>query len=279
MKSLQRILALTIGSSFCAVAIGAFLAPLNLLSGGLGGIAIILNKFYGLNIGLLVFLMNIPLFLVAWKKLSREFVAYSLINMTIFSTLLGFAGYLAPYIKLEDTLLAAIIGGVLNGIGMGLTFRGRGSQGGLDIIAALIRKKWDIPLGNALMGANLVIVAVGGAVFGIQNAFYTLIAMYVGYQFLDKIQSIFETKKKVVIISEAAEDISQEIMNSIGRSVTFLQGQGAYSRNEQKVIYSIVSPRELSQLKQIIDKHDKKAFISIDEISEVRGHGFQERFI
>ncbi|SHH19293.1 YitT family protein [Tepidibacter thalassicus] len=279
MNLLFRLLNLSLGSLFCAIAINGFLAPNHLLSGGVGGIAIILNYIFKINIGLIVLFVNIPLFLIAYKKLDRNFIVYSLINMIIYSFFIGITSNIYDYIKLDDLMLSCIFGGVLNGIGMGITFRNKGSQGGTDIIAALIKKKWDINLGTALMAANLMIVSIGGGVFGIKRAMYTLIALYVGYQVLDKIQMMLDAKKCAMVISDSSEEISKDIMNIMGRGVTFLQGEGAYSKDSKKVIYTVINPIELPKLKEIVEKHDKNAFISINETQEVRGRGFKESYI
>ncbi len=279
MHPILRIMNLSLGSFFCAIAINAFLAPNHLLSGGVGGIAIILNYLFKMNIGIIVLLVNVPLFLMAYKKLDKNFMIYSAVNMLVYSFILGFTANAYQHIGVDDLMLSSIFGGVLNGIGMGITFRNNGSQGGLDIIAALIKKKWDINLGTALMGVNLIIVTIGGGIFGIKRAMYTLIAMYIAYQVLDKIQLMLDTKKSAMVISDAAEAISKDIMNIMGSGVTFLQGEGGYSKDTKKVIYTIISPMELPKLKEIIERHDKNAFISVNEIKEVRGRGFKERFI
>ena len=279
MKPFIRILTLALGSIICAVGINGYLRPLGLLSGGATGIAIILNHLSGMNIGLIVFIINIPLFVLASFKLKREFVIYSMINMSMFSTLLGLTGDVYKYIGVDDIMLSAIVGGVLNGIGMGITFRGRGSQGGMDIIAALIRKKWDISLGNALMGANLVIIGWGGTIFGINSFLYTIIVLFISYNFLDKVQTTFETKKSIMIISEHPKEIGEALMAGMDRAITYLQGEGGYSHMQKQIIYTIISPREVSKLKKIVNDHDPKAFISVFETNEVRGYRFKERFI
>ncbi|SKB72818.1 Uncharacterized membrane-anchored protein YitT, contains DUF161 and DUF2179 domains [Acetoanaerobium noterae] len=279
MKPFIRILTLALGSLICAVGINGYLRPLGLLSGGATGIAIIMNHLTSFNIGLIVFAINIPLFVLAAFKLKREFVIYSMINMTMFSTLLGVTGEVYKYIGVDDIMLSAIVGGVLNGIGMGITFRGRGSQGGMDIIAALIRKKWDISLGNALMGANLVIIGWGGTIFGIKSFLYTIIVLFISYNFLDKVQTTFETKKSVMIISEHPKEIGDALMANMNRAITYLNGEGGYSHLEKQIIYTIINPREVSKLKKIVNDHDPKAFISVFETNEVRGYRFKERFI
>lgn len=279
MNPLTRIINLSLGSLFCAVAINGFLAPNHLLSGGVGGMSIILNYLFNINIGLVVLIINIPLFLGAYKKLDKDFIIYSLIAMIIYSSIIGLTVNIHEYIRVDDLMLSSIFGGVLNGIGMGITFRSKASQGGTDIVAALIKKKWDINLGTALMGLNLIIVSVGGGIFGIKKAMYTLIAMYVAYQVLDKIQLAFDVKKSAMIISDLSEEISKDIMNKMGRGVTFLQGEGGYSKDSKKVIYTIISPLELPKLKDIVLKYDKDAFISVNEIKEVKCKGFTESFI
>ncbi len=279
MKPFIRILTLALGSLICAVGINGYLRPLGLLSGGATGVAIIINHLSKINIGFIVFSINIPLFILAVFKLKKEFVIYSMINMTMFSTLLGMTGDVYKYIGVDDIMLSAIVGGVLNGIGMGITFRGRGSQGGMDIIAALIRKKWDISLGNALMGANLIIIGWGGTIFGLKSFLYTILVLYISYQFLDKVQVTFETKKSVMIIAENPVEIGEALMANMNRAITYLNGEGGYSHMEKQIIYTIISPREVSKLKKIVNEHDPRAFISVFETNEVRGYRFKERFI
>ncbi|WP_293394094.1 YitT family protein [Peptoclostridium sp.] len=275
----MRILGMILGNIFCALAINGFLAPHKLLSGGVGGIAILLNATTGIQIGLTVFLMNLPLFLVSYRKLDREFTLYSFINMMLFSFTLLFTSNLFRQFTVDDILLSAVFGGIFNGLGMGLTFKSRSSQGGTDIIAAFIKKKWNIKITNVLMGANLIIVSIGGAAFGAERAMYTLIAMYVAYQVVDKVQLMFNNKLSVMIISQKSEELSSEIMDEIGRGVTFFKAEGAYSGSDQKVVYSIVNSSELQKLRTIVSRVDPNAFMSVNEATEVRGRGFKESLI
>lgn len=279
MVSPMRILGMILGNIFCALAINGFLAPHKLLSGGVGGIAILLNATTGIQIGLTVFLMNLPLFLVSYRKLDREFTLYSFINMMLFSFTLLFTSNIFRQFTVDDILLSAVFGGIFNGLGMGLTFKSRSSQGGTDIIAAFIKKKWNIKITNVLMGANLIIVSIGGAAFGAERAMYTLIAMYVAYQVVDKVQLMFNNKLSVMIISQKSEELSSEIMDEIGRGVTFFKAEGAYSGSDQKVVYSIVNSSELQKLRTIVSRVDPNAFMSVNEATEVRGRGFKESLI
>jgi len=279
MVSPMRILGMILGNIFCALAINGFLAPHKLLSGGVGGIAILLNATTGIQIGLTVFLMNLPLFLVSYRKLDREFTLYSFINMILFSITLFLTADIFGFFTVDDIFLSAVFGGILNGLGIGLTFKSRASQGGTDIIAAFIKKKWSIKITNVLMGANLVIVSIGGLAFGVERAMYTLIAMYVAYQVVDKVQLMFNNKLSVMIISQKSEELSIEIMDEIGRGVTFFKAEGAYSGSDQKVVYSIVNSSELQKLRGIVSRVDSNAFMSVNEATEVRGRGFKESLI
>ncbi len=274
-----RILALAFGSILCSIAINGFIRPLGLLSGGAAGISIIINHLSGINLGLILALINVPLFILAYKMLNREFVLYSFWSMTVFSVFLGMTGGINEYIGVDNVLLSAVIGGTLNGMGVGINFRARGSQGGIDILGAVFRKKWDISLGTSSLAINLGITAIGGYLFGRNSFYYTVIVMYCTALFIDKIQEKFETKKSVLIISDSQEEIAQALMKEMNRAITFLKGEGGYHKKEKNIIYTIVNPSEISKIKAIVNRYDKNAFISVIETSDVKGYRFAERFI
>lgn len=274
-----RIAALALGSIICSIAINGFIRPLGLLSGGAAGVSIIINHLSGINLGLVLAMINIPLFMLAYKMLKREFVLYSLWSMGIFSVFLGITGGISRYIGVDNVLLSAIIGGTLNGIGVGINFRARGSQGGIDIIGAIFRKKWDISLGTTSLSINLCITAIGGLLFGRESFYYTIIVMYCTSLFIDKVQRRFETKKSVLIISDSQDEIAHALMKEMNRAITLLKGEGGYHKKEKNVIYTIVNPSEIGKIKMIVGRYDKNAFISVIETSDVKGYRFAERFI
>ena len=275
----KRLFLLIIGSLFSSIAINGFLRPAGLISSGITGLSIIANHLTGMNIGIIVFVVNVPLFIIAYFNLKKEFVLYSLVNMMIFSALLGFTGSIYKYIELNDALLSAITGGVLNGIGMGITFRARGSQGGIDIIGVMIRRKWEISIGNALMILDFLIVLTGGYFLGIKSFLYTYIAIYISYFFLDQVQAIFNRKKSILIISNESETIGNLLIYEMNRAVTYIDGHGGYSGKEKKIIYTIIYDKEIPKIKGILKKVDPKAFISVLETSDIKGYRFEERFV
>ena len=275
MDVLTKLIAIIIGNSLSAIAINGFFVPNNLLSGGVGGIAIIGHYLFNLPVGLIVFIINIPIFIIGSKIIDKQFTIYSFISMLILSFLLSVTEGISEYIQMNDILLAAIFGGVLSGIGMGIMFRNRTSQGGLDIIAAIIKKKMNMNIGTVLLGVNLVIISSSSILFGASSAMYTLIGLYIAYQVLEKVQIGFDTKNTVMIISDESQQLANEIISKLGRGVTFLKGEGAYSKDDKNIIYCTIMSRQVGQLKEIVETIDADAFITINEAQEVRGKGFK----
>lgn len=273
--NMNKIGAIILGNLLCSIAINGFFIPNKLLSGGVGGVSIMIYYLTQIPTGLLIFLINIPIFLIGMKIIDKEFAAYSFISMFCLSFLMEITTGINKYIVLDDIILAAIFGAILNGIGMGILFRSRVSQGGLDIIAAIFKKKYSINVGTGLMLFNTVIVAVASTLFGLKPAMYTLIAMYVAYQVVDKVQEGLNQKKNVMIVSDKAEVMAEVIMDKLNRGVTFLQAEGGYSKSNKKVIYCILTTTQIAKLKEIIEEHDPNAFMAIQGIQEVQGSGFR----
>ncbi|WP_041719650.1 YitT family protein [Alkaliphilus oremlandii] len=271
----SRLGAIVVGNLLCSIALNGFFIPNKLVSGGVGGISIMIHYLTQIPTGLLVFLINIPIFLIGLKTIDKEFAAYSFVSMLFLSFSIELTSDIGKYNMLDDIILSAIFGAVFNGVGMGILFRNRVSQGGLDIIAAIFKKKFNINVGTGLMIFNTFIVVISSTLFGIKPAMYTLIAMYIGYQIVDKVQVGMDQKKNVMIVSDKAEIIADVIMKNLNRGVTFLQAEGAYSKSNKKVIYCILTTTQIAKLKEIIEEHDPHAFMTIHSIQEVRGTGFR----
>ena len=273
---LIKLLFIIIGNLFCSIAFNVFFIPNKLLSGGIGGLGIIIQYLTGIPTGISVFFLNIPIFLIGSRLIDREFAFYAFISMLIYSSILTITKELGSYFIVDDIILAAVFGGVFNGIGMGLMFRNRTSQGGFDILAAILKRKYNINVGTGLMMANTVIITLSSFLFGYRSAMYTLIAMYIGYAVLDKVQLGFNVKKNVIIVSEKADLVAEAILTKLNRGVTFLEGMGGYTHEDKKVIYCIVTSRETVKLKEIVDEIDPMAFLTINDIVEVKGKGFKD---
>ena len=271
----RKLFFIVLGNLLCSIAFNIFFIPNKLLSGGVGGLGILIQYLTDIPAGISVFILNIPIFIIGSKLVDREFAIFGFISMLAFSSLLTITHGLGRYFIIDDILLASIFGGVFNGVGMGLMFRNRVSQGGFDIVAAIMRRKYDVNIGTALMTVNTIIISISSLLFGYKSAMYTLIAMYIGYRILDKVQTGFNVKKNVVIVSDKPEELANAIIKELNRGVTFLEGIGGYTKEDKKVIYCIVMSRQTAKLKDIVDEIDPNAFLTINEVVEVKGKGFK----
>ncbi|SDY96931.1 Uncharacterized membrane-anchored protein YitT, contains DUF161 and DUF2179 domains [Proteiniborus ethanoligenes] len=271
----KKIFFIILGNLLCAIAFNVFFIPNKLLSGGIGGIGIMIQYLTDIPSGISVLAMNLPIFIMGVRLVDKEFVTYAFISMLIFSFLLTVTNGLGEYIVIDDRLLGSVFGAVLNGTGMGLMFRHRTCQGGLDIIAAILKKKYNVNIGTGLMMVNTVVMLIASLLFGYKSAMYTLIAMYIGYQILDKVQIGFNMKKNILIVSDKSEELAKAIIEELHRGVTFLEGMGGYKKENKKVIYCIVTSSEVVKLKNIVELIDPKAFLTINDIVEVKGSSFQ----
>ena len=274
-KIIKKILFIMFGNLLCSLAFNAFFIPSKLLSGGVGGLGIMTQYLTGIPSGIAVFIINLPIFIIGSKMIDKEFAIYGFLSMFILSFMLTITNGIDKYFLLDDILLGSIFGGILNGLGMGLMFRQRTCQGGFDIIAAILKKKYNLNIGTGLMMVNTVIISLSSFIFGYKSAMYTLISMYIGYQVLDKVQTGFNIKKNIVIVSNKSEEIGNEIIEKLQRGITFLEGMGGYKKENTKVIYCIITSNEVVRLKSIVDKIDSSAFIIINDVVEVKGSSFK----
>lgn len=266
-----------VGILFSAIGINGFLYPADLLSSGLAGIVVILNKLFGINQGISIMLMNIPIFLICRKYVDKEFFITSIVNMFIYSFALGATQGLYKYINVSDIMLQSIFGGIFVGVGVGLIFKANSSVGGLDIVMATLKIKYDISIKNANLVINFFIICAGGFLFGEEKAMYTLISMFLTSIFIEKAKDCFDQQKLILLISEKYKEIASSIMSLTGKGVTFLEAEGAYTNNKRKVIYCVIASSQIAKIKEIIYQQDKNAFISINNIDEVKGGGFREK--
>ncbi len=273
---IKQLLMIAIGCCFFGVGINVFLIPFKLLSGGLSGIAIILNILLGAPLGITNILLNIPLFISAYFFLKKEDIIIGLFGMLFFSSAIQYFSFLAHHCVLNnyDIMLASIYGGVVCGIGGGIIFRSGGQAGGIDIIGLIIRKYYGLSIGTTSFSINVVIMFLSSFSFGMKSAMYTLIAMYISSNVTDLIINGFARKKILIIISDYAEDISKIIIKEIERGVTFIRGEGGFSGKEKKIMLIAISKLQISKAHQLIHDIDPHAFIIIQDATEVQGQGF-----
>lgn len=274
-----RYIIIIVGITIMSIGVNGFLRQAHLLSGGVGGISTAINYLSNVNVGFITFLINIPIFIFGFIFLEKDFLITSLINMIIFSIILGITQEVGNIIPIDDILLQSVYGGILCGVGNGLVFRTKSSLGGTDIIGAILKNKLNIEMKNTTFGINLAIVLVSSFLFGLNLALYTLIAMYINAQVMGYIKDALNDEKAVMVFSNNSKPIAAEIMETLIRGVTFLEAEGGYTHEKKKIIYCVVLSREIPKIKEIALKHDEKAFISVNDINEVKGKGFKEKFL
>lgn len=268
-----------VGITIMSIGVNGFLRQAHLLSGGVAGIATGINYFTNINVGLITLLINIPIFILGFIYLEKDFLITSLANMVLFSFIIGITQEVGNVIPIDDILLQSVYGGILCGIGNGLVFRTKSSLGGTDIIGAILKNKLNIAIKNTAFGLNLAIVSVSSLLFGLNLALYTLIAMFLNAQVMNYIKDALNDEKAVMVFSNNSHQIAKDIMQTLVRGVTFLEAEGGYTNEKKKIIYCVVLSREIPKIKEIALKHDEKAFISVNDINEVKGRGFKEKFL
>lgn len=274
-----RYIVILIGITISSIGINGFLKPAHLLGGGVAGMSVAINHLTGINVGIITFLINIPIFILGFIFLERQFCITSLINMILFSTILGITQNIGNYIVINDIILQTVYGGILGGIGVGIVFRAKSSLGGTDILAAILKLKKNVAMKDTGLAINFIVVCVGAVLFGLNIGLYTLIGMFINAYVMNIVKDAMNYQKSVMLISNKSEEIAKCIMKELVRGVTYIQAEGAYTQEKKKIIYCIVSSNEIPKIKEIALKHDKQAFISVNDVNEVKGRGFKEKYL
>jgi uncharacterized membrane-anchored protein YitT (DUF2179 family) len=276
-RMLKRLFFLALGAALVSVGLEIFLVNNNIIDGGITGISIMLAHELHIPLGIFLTVLNLPFLFLGYKQIGKTF-AYS----TLFAVILMSLGtaLLHPVQPLTiDPLLAAVFGGIILGIGVGLVIRAGGSLDGTEIVAILISKKSPFSVGEVVMFINVFILASAGFVFGWDHAMYSLIAYYIAVKMIDITIEGIDQSKSVWIISDMYEEIGLALTDRLGRGVTYLHGEGAFSGDSKKVIFIIITRMEEAKLKSIVDDWDPTAFLAIGNIHDVRGGRFKKKAI
>ncbi|MFO7296106.1 MAG: YitT family protein [Caldicoprobacter sp.] len=267
-----RVFYIIIGSFIYSLGVNMLLVPHKLLSGGLTGIAIILEYLFSIPKEITVIIFNVPLFIGGYRFLGKRFIYLSLLGIASMSAFL----YLTKgwTIDVKDDMIAAIFGGLILGTGAGIVMRNRGSLGGTDIISLLVNKFFSFSVGWVATACNFIILSAAAFLLNVETAMFSMVGIFVSNKAVDAILTGFNHKKTVIIVSDKAEDMAQELFRHVKRGITFLNGQGAYTHKDKKLIYMVVRTMELSKLREVVHRVDPGAFMSIIDTREVQGKGF-----
>lgn len=273
-KNWYRYFMVALGCLIMGVALNVFYMPNKLISGGISGIAVLGYYIAGLPMGITNLACNIPLFFLAYKCMNRDYTVVALFGTLVFSFSLDFFHFLSEQRVVQDMLLSCIAGGVLYGIGAACMYRVDGSSGGTDIIGAIIQKKYSVSISTTGFIFNIFLLFVSVFYFGIEPVLYTLLTFFTMTKTCNAFTIGFDFKKNIIIVSNKSESIAEEIIKVVGRGVTYLHGEGAYTHQDREVLFVVVKLTQLAKIKNICQRVDPTAFVIIHDVNDVFGRGF-----
>lgn len=265
-----------LGSLVQALAMALFLIPSLLTSGGISGIAQIINYFSGWPVGLMSFIGNIPLFIVGWNFLGgRRFATRTLLSMVFFSLFTDLLLVFLPARGVTDDLvLDTLYGGLLLGLGLGLVYRGQGTSGGSDILARVLNRNLRIPISTSYLLVDGLVVLGSGLAFGWDRALYGLGVIYLSGITAEAISEGSGAFRTAMIVTSRPQEIADAVSRVLERGATILNGTGAYTGEPRSVLYVVLTRSEVNQVKQLVHEHDPAAFMVIGQAHEALGEGF-----
>ena len=276
IKKIYPILTILLGAAIYAFGLTYFVVPHHLFEGGATGITLITFYLFKIPVSLMNLLINIPLFILAWKIFGAKSLYSSLLGTLALSAWLAFFERIPLHIDLQDDLLiTALIAGILLGIGLGIIFNAGGTTGGTDILARILNKYTHISMGKLLFILDFCILMLILLIFkDLRLVSYTLLFDFIVSRVIDLIGEGGYAGKGFMIITKRPDHLAKAINDDLGRGVTFISGQGYYSQKDLKIIYCIVGRNEIVKMKEMIHRIDPQAFITITEAHEILGEGF-----
>ena len=269
------------GAVIAAFALEEFLAPNNIFDGGVTGISMIithvLNDKAGvpIKLGILVMVINLPFIIYGFKKIGKQFIIKCAVALIIFSVMTAVFEPLQN--ATEDNILAVTFGGVFLGIGVGLVLRGGGILAGTEIVALVLSKKISISVGTLILLFNVIIYSVAGAVFGLDRGMYSLLMYFITSKVIDIVEMGWDNTKSVMIITNDGNELARKIYEGLGRTVTFLKGEGLVSKDTKDILYCVVTRAEIHDLKLLINSVEGSTFTTISDVSEIVGNHMKSR--
>ena len=268
-------LKILIGSALYAAGFQFFLYPNAIVTGGVTGIAMIINYFSGFPVGVMTLIINVPLFIYSWKKFGLSFILASLAG-TVLSSVMVDLFAMVPLEVTHEPLLGAIYGGIIKGFGLGIVYHTGATTGGVDIVAKFLRRKYQhINFSTFILALDAAVIAAFAIAFRrYDSAMYAIICMYIAAKVIDLVLYGAVNSKVCYIITDKSEEIKDGIVNGLHRGVTFLHGEGAWSGQAKHVILCVIKQSQIVELKHLVDAVDDKAFVIVSDSREVFGNGF-----
>ena len=276
-KAIADYLFIVLGALVQAVSMRLFLIPGLMVSGGISGAAQIVQYFTNWPIGVMVFLGNVPLFILGWRYLGgTRFALRTAVAVTLFSIFTdGLAFFLPAKGITDDIFLLALYGGVLLGVGLGLVYRGRGTSGGSDILGRILNHKKGVSISQAYLITDGLVVLASGFAFGWERALYGFIVIYISGLAAELVSEGNNILRMAMIVTNHPDEVSGQICKILERGVTILPGTGAWTGQPRPVLYCVLSRAEINVLKTIVSETDPKAFMVIGQVNEALGERFK----
>ena len=278
-------LLIIVSSLIQAVSLRLFFIPANLASGGVSGIAQLINHYTNWPIGMMVLIGNIPLFLLGWRFLGGfKFAmrtAVAIITYSLFTDLILKVPYFIEYSQIlivdlkGDIFLNSLYGAIISGIGYGMVYRARGTSGGSDILARILNNWRGIPMTQSYLIVDTAVILSAGFVFGWKEALYAMITLYVSGIVSETVLEGGGTVRTAMIVTARPDEVSNRVIEELERGVTYLEGRGGYTGNSRPVLYCVVNRAEIASLKAIVHESDPEAFMVIGVAHEALGEGFK----
>src|SRR5699024_871308 len=269
----KRIAVVIIGSFLLAISLNFFLIEANVYASGFSGAAQLLSSvfkdFLSMNIstGILVMILNIPVLIIGWFKIGKGFTIYSILSVAFATLFLD----LLPILSIsDDIILNAVVGGVIGGAGVGISLKYGASTGGMDIVAMILSRLQDKPIGIYFLSLNAVIIIAAGILYEPENALYTMLTLYITTLVIDGIHTRHE-KVTVLIVTSKAEELQQAIHKELIRGITIIPARGAYSKADSNMLYLVITRYELYDLERVISENDPNAFTNIIQTAGIFG--------
>ena len=263
-----------VGAIVAAFSIEQFLAPNNIMDGGIVGIGMVLDVFVPLPLSVLTFLLNVPFLYIGFRQMGSLFLAKTAVGMVVFSVSLQI--FYSWNMATSEPLLATVFGGIVLGIGVGLVIRYGGCLDGTETMAILISKKTSLSVGQIILIFNILIYLVVGLLFGSDRAMYSLLTYFITSKVIDLVEVGLDEAKAVMIITNESQQISDAIFERLGRTVTILEGEGLIS-GKKVVLYCVVTRIEIPVIKKILQEDDESGFMTVSDVSEIVGNHIKKK--
>ncbi|MCP3944639.1 MAG: YitT family protein [Desulfobacteraceae bacterium] len=266
---------ITLGSFLLAVGTKSIIIPHGMITSGFTGLSILLLYYTGvLTPGIWLLILNIPIFIIGWKLISRRFLYYSIYGASLLIILIDLIKF---KIDITDPWLAALAGGILSGAGLGIIFRSLGSTGGNNIISILLNQKYGIRIGTYNFIFSFVLFFFSFGTLDTDLILYSMATSYISSLVMEYFMTLFNQQKMIIIISEKSQAIADEILNRLNRGATFLKGEGAYTGKSKNIILTVVNTFQIKRIEEVVFGIDPKAFLITENTFNVLGKGFSKR--